>query len=192
MPQRNLEFLKGHYYHIYNRGVNYQPIFFHRDNYFYLIRLIKSIFEKYNVTIISYCLMPNHYHLLVRPELNEVLSDCMRDTFISYVQAINKRFKRKGPLFEGRFRSILVDEINYVLHLCRYIHLNPVKASLVKFPEDWIFSNFREWIGIRRWRLIDERFIKSNFSNQSKYRKFVVEYQPAQDISENLKEYYLD
>ena len=192
MPQRNLEFLKGHYYHIYNRGVNYQPIFFHRDNYFYLIRLIKSIFEKYNVTIISYCLMPNHYHLLVRPELNEVLSDCMRDIFISYVQAINKRFKRKGPLFEGRFRSILVDEINYVLHLCRYIHLNPVKASLVKFPEDWIFSNFREWIGIRRWRLIDERFIKSNFSNQSKYRKFVVEYQPAQDISENLKEYYLD
>jgi len=192
MPQRNLEFVESHYYHIYNRGVNHQPIFFHRDNYFYLIQTIKRIFKKYRVTVISYCLMPNHYHLLVRPELSEVLSDCMKDIFISYVQAINKRYERRGPLFEGRFRSILVDEINYILHLCRYIHLNPVKAGLVISPENWIFSNYREWVGIRKGKLVDELFIKSNFSNQSKYRNFVMKDQPAQDIIENLKEYYLE
>ena len=142
--------------------------------------------------MISYCLMPNHYHLLIRPESTGILSECLKNIFISYVQAINKRFKRKGHLFEGRFRSLLVDETKYVLHLCRYIHLNPVKAGLVKFPENWVFSNYKEWIGLRTWGLIDKCFIDSNFSSVSHYKKFVLEYRPAQDIQENLKQYYLE
>ena len=94
---------------------------------------------------------------------------------ISYVQAVNKRYKRRGPLFEGRFRSKWIDDIDYLLHLCRYIHLNPVRAGLVKSPEDWIFSNYRDFVGLRNNGLIDRKFIKKYFTTANDYCNFIAE-----------------
>jgi len=173
MPHRHIKFLNGSYYHFYNRGVNHSDIFIERENYHYLLRLIKKNFLKHRISMIAYCLMPNHYHLFVRPETDDSLSTCLKAVFISYVQAFNKQYGRSGPLFEGRFRSILVGELFYMLHLYRYIHLNPVVTGLVDSPEQWEFSNYREWIGLRNGQLVDREFVSKHFKSPEQYKEFI-------------------
>lgn len=121
-------------YHIYNRGCNKDNIFFNEDNYFYLLRKMKEIKVEYEIEIIAYCLMPNHYHLLVQQKTNKSISGFIQKLFNGYVQAINKQQNRSGTLFEGKTKSKLVDEEMYFTHLIRYIHLNPVSSGLVTKP----------------------------------------------------------
>jgi hypothetical protein len=116
----------------------------------------------------------------------------MRIVFNAYVQAVNKQIGRKGTLFEGRFKHIHIDEDNYILHLCRYIHLNPVKAKLVYAPEEWPFSNYKEWIGKRNGKLVDLGFISSYFNNPQEYQKFVMEYNIEKKMEKKLDRYFLD
>ena len=130
---------------------------------------------KYKVTIIAYCLMPNHYHFLIRQETDKPLSKFINVLFNSYVQAINQQQGRTGTLFEGRFRHVRVDRDEYLVHLCRYIHNNPVKANLVKAPEDWSYSDYLEWIGQKPGMFIDEDFIKERFSKPEEYSQFVMD-----------------
>ena len=139
MGQRRIPLQTGNFYHVYNRGNNRQIIFFERENYIYFLRLIREHLIKNSVDIIAYCLMPNHYHLLVYLR-DETLSDAMKSLSLSYTKAINKRFNRSGVLFQGRFQSIHISQTDYLVNLSQYIHLNPVKASLVKQPEEWEFS----------------------------------------------------
>jgi len=133
MGQRRIPLQTGNFYHVYNRGNNRQIIFFERENYIYFLRLIREHLIKNSVDIIAYCLMPNHYHLLVYLR-DETLSDAMKSLSLSYTKAINKRFNRSGVLFQGRFQSIHISQTDYLVNLSQYIHLNPVKASLVKQP----------------------------------------------------------
>ena len=126
--------LAGHYYHTYNRGCNREPIFANDGNYRFLLRRAKLFLADYPLSVIAYCLMPNHYHFLLRPEDDEALSPFLQRLFNSYTQAFNKQQHRSGTLFEGRAKSVPVDSDQYVLYLCRYIHLNPVKAGLVADP----------------------------------------------------------
>ena len=147
MPLRQNIFAPSNYYHIFNRGINRQKIFLSKENYLYCVRLLKKHSESYLITVIAYCLMPNHYHLLLRQESDISISKYVNVVFSAYVQALNKRLGRKGPLFESRFKHVHVDKDEYILHLCRYIHLNPVKAGLVNNPRKWFFSNYLEWIG---------------------------------------------
>ena len=128
--------IAGHYYHVYNRGVNRQLIFANDDNYGFLLLRAKSYLRDYALSVIAYCLMPNHYHFLLRPEGDEALSRFIQRLFNSCSQAFNRQQGRSGTLFEGRAKSILVDEERYILHLCRYIHWNPVRAQLVEHPSN--------------------------------------------------------
>jgi hypothetical protein len=89
------------------------------------------------------------------------------------VQALNLQQERAGTLFEGRFKHRCVDKWEYLMMLCRYIHLNPVKAKLVTRPEDWAYSNYREWIGMRDGALVDKVFVQDHFSSVDEYVKFV-------------------
>jgi REP element-mobilizing transposase RayT len=98
--------------------------------------------------VITYVLMPNHYHLLIQARTDS-LSHAMQLFGISYTKAINKRFQRTGVLLQGAFQAKLVDRDNYLLHLSRYIHLNPVRAGLVQHPEDWNYSSYRDYVGLR-------------------------------------------
>jgi putative transposase len=100
-PRRDV-LLKGNFYHIYNRGVDKNRIFFNSANYEFLLRLFKRYRDKYRVTIIAYCLMPNRYHLMVRQDENIPLYRFVRPLFNSYVQAVNRQQDRKGSLFEGK------------------------------------------------------------------------------------------
>jgi len=144
MPYRRNRFVAGHYYHIYNRGCNRERIFSTHDNYIYLLQKVKRLLREIPLVIIAYCLMPNHYHFVIRQEGDIPISTFIQRLFLTYTQAYNKQQGRSGPLFEGRFKCVHIDSDEYVIHLCRYVHLNPIVAGLVSRPEDWPYNNYRE------------------------------------------------
>ncbi len=175
MGIRKTKFIKGNYYHIYNRGCNKDDIFFETQNYIFLLDRVKKYKLEFNISIIAYCLMPNHYHLLVRQDSEYSIATFIQRLFNSYSKAINKKYNRSGTLFEGKYNSILVDEENYLLHLCRYIHRNPLEANLVERVEDWKYSNYPEYLGNRKGTLFDMDFILERFGNIKNYKEFVEE-----------------
>src|SRR3954465_523573 len=126
MPRRNIQFVQGSYYHIYNRGAAYQSIFRENRNYTYLLRLMKQVAAECKLAIIVYCLLPNHYHWLVRQESDIPTSMLPKRVFGSYSQAFNRSYKGSGTLFQGPYCATLVDSDAYLRHICRYIHGNPV------------------------------------------------------------------
>jgi len=104
MPYRQNIFQAGQYYHIYNRGNNRQDIFFERENYLFFLRLVRKYLLE-TLDVIAYCLMPNHYHLLIQLKKAE-LSAAMQAFSLSYTKAMNRRYGRVGSLFQGRFQAI--------------------------------------------------------------------------------------
>ena len=176
MPHRTVKFAPEKYYHVYNRGAGRQPIFREAANYIFVLRKVKQYAHQYHVTAVAYCLMPNHYHFLIRQDGETAAGLVFQHTFNSYTKAFNKRYDRSGTLFEERFQVIHVDRDEYLLHLCRYIHGNPVKAGLVQSPEDWAYSNYPDWIGLRTGDLVDREFVQAHFPNHADYRQFVMNY----------------
>lgn len=183
--------LASHYYHVYNRGCNREDIFASPGNYLFLLQRVKAFLKDYPLSMIAYCLMPNHYHFLLRPEEDGRLSPFIQRLFNSYTQAFNKQQDRNGTLFESRMKSILVDTDQYALHLCRYIHLNPLKAKLVTHLSNWPYSNYLEWIGQRNGILIDQAFAQEYFPNAKDYEAFVMSGIDS-SLEEKLLPYYLD
>ncbi|NJO48682.1 MAG: transposase [Leptolyngbyaceae cyanobacterium RM2_2_4] len=172
----------GHFYHVYNRGNNHQLIFFERENYLYFLRLIRQNLISNGVDVVAYCLMPNHYHLLVYLQTDE-LSEAISSLSLSYTKAINKRFNRVGSLFQGRFQRILVTQTEHLVALTRYVHLNPVKANLVDQPEDWEFSSYLEYAELRKGNLPKLELVKNQIQGDRAYQSFLKEhhlpYSPA-------------
>jgi putative transposase len=116
--------------------------------------------------------MPNHYHFLVYLR-DATLSNSMKSLSLAYTKAINKRFNRCGSLFQGRFQSILVSDMNYLVNLANYIHQNPVQAGLVKSPEEWEFSSYLEYAGIRPGTLPKTDHIKKLLQDESADHQFL-------------------
>jgi REP element-mobilizing transposase RayT len=181
----------GHYYHVYNRGCNHERIFANDGNYNFLLKRAKAILKDCPLSVIAYCLMPNHYHFLLRPEEDDALSRFIQRLFNSYTQAFNKQQERSGTLFEGRAKSKFVDSDEYVIHLCRYIHLNPVRAGLVSNPGEWAYSNYLDWVGQRNGTLVDHAFIHQYFLKPKDYETFVLS-EIDQTMEEKLQGYYFD
>lgn len=98
------------------------------------------------VQIIAYCFMPTHIHLILKQLASDGISKYMKDTLISYTRSFNTTHQRKGPLWESRFRSILVSSDEQLLHLTRYLHLNAVTVGLVDSPDKWLFSSYKEYL----------------------------------------------
>ncbi len=187
MARREVAFLPGQYYHVYNRGVNHETIFHTEENYRFLLRLIKKYTSLNRMAIIAYCLMPNHYHFLLRQNGEIPISAFVQAVFNSYTKAFNRAFARTGTLFEGPFRAVAVDKFEYLLHLCRYIHRNPLEAGMVNHPADWQYSNYLEWVGRRAGTLVDMDFVKENYPNSQEYEEFVMDYKPPEKIKAPLK-----
>ncbi len=182
--KNNDPYLKGHAYHIFNRGCNRERIFFTDANYVYLLKKIKETHGKYGANLIAYCLMPNHYHFLVQQQTDRPLSDWLQNIFNGYSQAINKQERRSGTLFQGRPKNIDIYDDRYFIQLALYIHYNPVEAGLVKKPEDWLYSNYLEWAGKRNGSLVDREMVNAYFRSPADYEKLMTEY----DLEKSLKD----
>ena len=201
MPRRQTPFAPGLYYHIYNRGNNRQSIFFQPENYLYFLRGVKRYITPL-AKVVVHCLMPTHYHIVLRigqtsefPKNSEVLlhskkiSNAMMRLSVSYTKAINKRFSRVGSLFQGQFQAKPIETNSHLLNLCVYIHANPVKDGLVALPEDWIYSNYLEWLGQRKGTLVDQEFIQENFGSPAEYQALVMEYIKTRYLPDDVRKY---
>jgi REP element-mobilizing transposase RayT len=189
MGRRTEVFQKGSVFHVYNRGCNKSKIFFEEDNYIFLIKKVKKYSKEFKVSVIAYCLMPNHYHFVLRQNSEMGLNKCVQCIFNSYTKAINKRYKRSGTLFEGKFKANEIYEGATVLEVCRYVHRNPLEAGLVKNLEDWQYSNYTEWIRLRDGDLYDKEFIVKYFPDPYDYKKYVLDYYSTKQMLKELKKY---
>ena len=162
MRPRRPEYLPGGYYHLYNRGAHKASIFREADNYLFVLRKVKHYCQALALTSIAYCLMPNHYHFLVRQDSEHRAGLLPQRVFNSYTKSFNKRYEHSGTLFEGNYKVLAVEEESHLLHLCRYIHANLVKDGLVADPADWPYSNYREWVGERDGTLVDRAFVRAH------------------------------
>lgn len=140
MPYRKQVFHPGATFHIYNRGVARQAIFFNSHQYEFFLRRLSDLVCPV-ASLIAHCEMPNHYHLVVRIT-REGFSNAMQRFTASFVKAVNKAQSREGPLFQSPFRAIEVREDRYLATLVDYVHRNPVAAGLVNQPGDWPYSSY--------------------------------------------------
>ncbi len=153
---------------------------------------LEQVIAQFNWVCHAWCLMDNHYHLLIQtPDGN--LSKGMRQLNGVYTQASNRRHRRVGHLFQGRFKAILVDSDAYLLELSRYVVLNPVRAGMVKKPADWPWSSYRANVGLEPaapWLAVDgllAQFAKRRSLAQQRYAQFVAEGIKAASPWSNLK-----
>ncbi len=176
MPKPRPPFQPGRFYHIYNRGAHRVSIFREPDNYRFVLAKMKRYLAQLHLTAIVYCLMPNHYHYLLRQDGEQRAGLLPQRVFNSYSKAYNKRYDHSGTLFEGNYKIIPVEDEAYLLHLCRYIHANPVKDGMVSRLEDWPYSNYLEWVGLRNGSMVDREFVQTYFPSADAYSEFVWSY----------------
>ena len=164
----------GALYHITSRGNARQAIFLKGEDFADFLKILNSVVKRYNFLLHAYCLMDNHYHLLVEtPEGN--LSKGMRQLNGLYAQRFNQKHRRVGHLLQGRYKAILVDKENYLLELSRYIVLNPVRAGIVKNPKDYRWSSYQGTSGKQKIPGLFSDWILSQFAKER--RKASIQYQ---------------
>ena len=195
MPYRQTIFSNDNFYHVYNRGVEKRTIYEDKKDYevfleiltYYLIPDKKwpiEIFSRkpqvkisHSVSLLCYCLMPNHFHLLLKQKKKEGIKSLMHAAGITYSKYFNKKYDRVGSLFQGRFKAKLVETDEYLLQLSKYIHLNPeefYKKPIVSYP----YSSYRFYVDGGPKDFIDTKTVLSYFSDKHKhlsYRNFVEE-----------------
>ncbi len=136
----------GAYYHVMNRGRGRQRIFHARQDYQCFLKLLGEACRMWGVRVHAYCLLANHYHLLLETPEGK-LSRALRHINGLYTQQYNRAHGTDGPLFRGRYKAILVDADQYLLQVVRYIHRNPVEANLVRDPERHPWNSHRYYLG---------------------------------------------
>ena len=174
-------FAPGEIFHIYNRGNNKQDIFIGDSDYeFFLLRLRQNLypdkFDELNIqplppnsfSLVSYCLMPNHFHLLVRQNSEIPTSKLMLKICSSYSKVFNKKYERVGHLYQDQFKQILIDRDEYLRWVVAYICQNPKVAGLIKHPADYKWSSYREhMINLANHDVCDDKIIKELFGGQN-------------------------
>ncbi|MCF6336502.1 MAG: transposase [Gammaproteobacteria bacterium] len=170
----------GALYHVTSRGDRREAIFEDDEDRQIFLYTLAEVVERFNWLCHAYCLMTNHYHLLVEtPDGN--LSKGMRHLNGVYTQATNRRHSRSGHLFQGRFKGIIVDKDSYLLELTRYVVLNPVRAGIVRQPGKWPWSSYCAMTGktpTPSWLATDgilAQFAKRRTTAQKRYSEFVAE-----------------
>ncbi len=171
---------EGAWYHVMNRGAAKKNIFHSDIERHIFLDLLERIHCRYKIEIHSYCLMDNHYHLLVRTPLPNI-SHAIKYLDGVYAQKFNFINNIDGPLFRGRFKTKLVDDDEYLTHLTRYIHLNPIEASMCNNPWEYRWSSCSNYLGLTRkrsWLYVDEilnRFQSGLKDKYYNYLKFILD-----------------
>ena len=149
MPRKKRETSSTGIYHIILRGINRQRIFEDEQDYYKFIQTLKDAKKESGYELYGYCLMSNHIHLLLK-EGQETLATAFKRIGVRYVYWYNWKYQRRGHLFQDRYKSEAVETTDYFLAVLRYIHMNPVKAKLVKSPEEYEWSSYKEYMKIPR------------------------------------------
>lgn len=204
MPSRNSikQFADNAYYHIYNRGNNKQTVFHDDQDYKVFLNLLKrhlSLKPSYDrqgrkyphlkdsAGLLTYCLMPNHFHLLVLNRSTRGIESLMRSVSTSYVGYYNKKYQRIGSLFQGRYKAALITNDAYLQHISRYIHLNP------KGYQDYPYSSYKaltqnwcvEWLdAVSFWDTFD--------GNIHDYKEFVADFEDYKKSLETIEQELAD
>lgn len=166
----------GGFYHVTSRGNERKDIFKSRKDREKFLSYLDSAVERYGAVIHAYCLMTNHYHLLIETPRGN-LSQIMRHINGAYTTYFNVKRKRSGHLFQGRYKAIVVEADEYALELSRYMHLNPVRAGMVSRPQDHEWSSYRSYAGLAvkpQW--LTQEVILGSFgqgNGKAGYRSFV-------------------
>ncbi len=142
----------GEFFHVYNRGTNRQPLFFSPRNYLYFLNRIRNTLPLFAVSLHTFCLMPNHFHLLLHQGSPYALSAFMKKLCEGYAKAINRELGRKGHLFEERYKMEHIGDNDGLVTVSAYIHRNPVAARLVESPLEWPYSS----CGVLCGRTVDQ------------------------------------
>ena len=209
MGLRKIILLEGEVYHIFNKSCYDIPLFKNKKEFslfletvrFYLQPQPPVKFSKYRknrkrypfdlskrlVTVICFCLMPNHFHFLLKQEVKDGIKKFIQRVCNSYSHYFNSKYQTGGSLFKGNFKAVRVENDTQLLHLSRYIHLNPVTAYLVNHPEDYFFSSYLEYIGERKSDFLDPSLVLDQFSSTRDYKEFVLSRKDYQRELERIK-----
>jgi len=179
MPRHPRLIIPGAVYHVFNRGVKQLPIFHEDRDRSYFLRLLCQTQQLFPFTLLSYTLMTNHYHFVLQT-IDHSISRVMQYFSGQYGAWHNRAYRHIGHVFQGRYNAIWVAEERYLMRVCRYVHLNPVKAGLVEKPGDYRWSNYLNLIEGRPDGLTDPRLLLDHFgtdiaNQRSAYQQFVEE-----------------
>ena len=177
----------GAWYHVMNRGRRAENIFLNRTDYHTFLELLIESAEMWNVRIAAYCMIPNHYHLLLQtPDGN--LSRFMRHVDGVYTQRFNRYHQCDGQLFRGRYKSILLDTDSYLLQLVRYIHRNPLQAGLANRFKEYEWSSHKGYISnAEKWNWLHKDFILSILTRDKTKQKRVYKQFVSKEDSEEIR-----
>ena len=180
--------IPGAFYHLMLRGNDGQKIFFCDADRCRMCLLIQQGVERYGHRIHAFCFMSNHIHLLVQVGLTPI-SKIVHNLAFRYSQGINKRYRKIGHLFQGRFKAILLDADNYFLKLVRYIHMNPVRAKLVKKPIEYQWSGHRAYLGEDEISWLSTEYTLAKFDTilgeaHRLYNDYILQNAPKDELEE--------
>ena len=213
MPTRNIVkvYAEKGYYHIYNGGVEKRNIFLEKEDCSVFLHYLKMYLSPLNelkqlsllqprasrfislnlsgdLSLLSFSLMPNHFHLQIKQQHCDTITKFMRRLSTSYVMYFNKKYRRIGALFQNNYKGVLIEDDSYLLHLSRYIHLNPLNIkSQINFSE---FSSYPYYLGKKKASWINEKEILGYFRSAQRLNlKDVLSYQSfVEDYKESSKE----
>ena len=195
MPAKNSvkQFIENGHYHVYNRGVEKREIFMDSQDYSVFLNYLREYLDptgsdphplSTQLNLLAFCLMPNHFHLLIKQSSTDGVTKLLRAVSTRYVMYFNKKYDRVGSLFQGKYKAILVQEDPYLLHLSRYIHLNPHPGSDPKLYKYSSYGNYLErtyaqWLNTKEilgyFKTTSELSLKDYFSYESFVEDFKID-----------------
>ena len=185
MPAKNTvrEYIEDGYYHVYNRGVEKRDIFCDETDYLVFLSFLKkyltepekgfaneiqvSVYE--DIELLAYCLMPNHFHLVLKQHRVDAITDFMKALLTRYAMYFNKKYNRVGSLFQGKFRAVAIYTDEYLLHLSRYVHLNPGQSDYQQYP----YSSYQYYLSNRTAFWMKADFITGLIGGTEEYMSFM-------------------
>lgn len=214
MAYRGVVLATGQTYHVFNRSVQDIPIFkgaknaslFLEATEYYLqvkppvrFSFYRRAKEKYPidlqrkiVNLFTYCVMPTHFHFLVRQEEEKGIRKFIQRLTNSYAHYFSIKYKNRGPVFEGNFKAVRVENDEQLIHLSRYIHLNPVTAYLAEQSEDYPFSSYHDYLRGKNTAMLDVDLVLSFFKSPKDYQKFVLAQKDYQRELDRIKDLLLE
>lgn len=209
MPPRKIILATRETYHVFNRSLRRAPLFTNKQEFGLFLKAGRyylqpnppvkfSIYRrqpnKYKpdftgslVKVVAYCLMPDHFHLILTQMEDTGIKTFIHRLANSYSHYFNLKHEQKGPVFESAFKAVRVEDQEQLTHLSRYIHLNPVTNFLVEDPIEYDHSSYKIYLGKETTDFVDNAAVMANFSSSADYKKFVLDQKDYQRELERIK-----